>query len=60
MKLCIAYMMYTTTHPRFSIDNYLTKFRSFLTFCYLFIVMGQSGQLDHLSSQPYNKKYEIA
>lgn len=36
MKLCIAYMMYSSTRPHFAIDNFLTKIRSFLTFCDFF------------------------
>lgn len=36
MKLCIAYKMYSTILPGDTIDNYLTKFRSFLTFCYFY------------------------
>lgn len=36
MKLCIAYMMYITILSHSEIDNYLTNFRSILTFCYFF------------------------
>ena len=36
MKLCIAYMMYISILPLIEIDNYLTNFRSILTFCYFF------------------------
>ena len=36
MKLCIAYMMYISSLPLIEIDNYLTNFRSILTFCYFY------------------------
>ena len=45
MKLCIAYMMNITISRFIAIDIFLTKFRSFLTFCYFFIKSGPFSDL---------------